>query len=103
MSVYVGSRTSEFGIRLALGAQPAGLLRSVLREGMVIALAGILAGIGGALLMTRALSKLLFGVTATDPLTFALAFAVLVAVGLAAGYAHHAPGTLIGLARRVGC
>jgi putative ABC transport system permease protein len=70
MSVYVTSRTREFGIRLALGAQPRDLLYSVLREGLLLAGAGIVVGIIGAFILTRTVSSLLFEVSATDPLVF---------------------------------
>src|SRR6185436_4887070 len=63
MSVYVGSRIPEFGIRLALGAQPVRLLRSVLGEGLLLTLVGVALGIGGALLLTRTITSLLFEVS----------------------------------------
>jgi len=84
MSLYVGSRKNEFGIRLALGAQPRVLLRLVLREGILLIAAGIGIGVGGALLLTRAMASLLFEVSPTDPLVFTGVPLLLVSVALAA-------------------
>jgi len=70
MSVYVASRTNEFGIRLALGAQPSNLIRSVLREGLMLTLSGVVVGIAGAFLLTRTITSLLFEVSPTDPIVF---------------------------------
>ena len=84
MAVYVGSRKNEFGIRMALGAQPGVLLRSVLREGMVLIAAGIAIGIGGALVVTRAITSLLFEVSPTDPVVFTGVPLLLVVVALVA-------------------
>lgn len=71
ISYSVARRTNEFGIRMALGAQSADVLRRVLREGLILGLIGLACGIGGAALLTRFLAELLFGVSPTDPLTFA--------------------------------
>jgi predicted permease len=84
MSLYVGSRKNEFGIRLALGAQPSVLLRLVLREGMLLIAAGIAIGVGGALVLTRAMASLLFEVSPTDPVVFTGVPLLLVFVALAA-------------------
>ncbi|MEK6321110.1 MAG: ABC transporter permease [Acidobacteriota bacterium] len=84
MSLYVGSRKNEFGIRLALGAQPRVLLRLVLREGMLLIAAGIAIGAGGALVLTRAMASLLFEVSPTDPVVFTGVPLLLVLVALAA-------------------
>lgn len=84
MSLYVGSRKNEFGIRLALGAQPGVLLRLVLREGMLLIAAGIAIGVGGALVLTRAIASLLFEVSPTDPVVFTGVPLLLVFVALAA-------------------
>lgn len=70
MSVYVISRTREFGIRLALGAQPKDLLYSVLREGLLLADVGIAVGIIIALILTRTVSSLLFEGSPTDLTVF---------------------------------
>jgi predicted permease len=84
MSLYVGSRKNEFGIRLALGAQPGVLLRSVLREGMVLIAAGVAVGLVGALALTRTIASLLFQVSPTDPIVFTGVPLVLVVVALIA-------------------
>jgi len=86
MSVYVGSRTKEFGIRLALGAQPNALLLSVLRQGLLLTIAGVAVGIAGALALTQTIKSLLFEVSATDPLVFAGIPMLLVIVALLACY-----------------
>jgi len=75
MSYTVNQRTREFGIRMALGAEPRGIVRLVLTEGLVLTLKGIVCGALGALLIARLLRSSLFGVTATDP---AIYFAILV-------------------------
>ena len=84
MHYSVAQRTNEIGIRMALGARSAEVLRMVIRQGMRLALIGLGAGAAGSLLVTRMLSSLLFGVTPTDPLTFTLVFALIGAVALAA-------------------
>jgi ABC-type antimicrobial peptide transport system permease subunit len=75
----VAQRTKEIGVRLALGADRRGVVRMVAAQAMGLAAIGIAAGIVGALLATRVLQTLLFGVTPTDPVTFA-GVAVLVGV-----------------------
>jgi putative ABC transport system permease protein len=86
MSLYVSSRTKEFGIRLALGAQPARLRLSVLGQAMLLTAAGVVVGIAGALALTRTISSLLFEVSARDPLVFTLIPLLLVIVSLVACY-----------------
>ncbi len=86
MSVYVGSRTKEFGIRLALGAEPNHLMRSVLRQGLLLTSAGVVAGMAGALALTQTIRSLLFEVSATDPIVFTGIPVLLVMVALAACY-----------------
>ena len=86
MSLYVSNRTTEFGIRLALGAQPSALLRSVLRQGLTLTLAGVVAGTAAAFALTRTLASLLFEVSATDPAVFFSVPLLLVAVALVACY-----------------
>jgi predicted permease len=86
LSHMVGTRQREIGIRLALGAQIRSVRSLVLREGAVLALAGVVAGLGAALAATRALSTLLYGVSARDPLTFALAAAALLAIAATAAW-----------------
>ena len=73
LSYSVSRRQREIGIRLALGAQTSAVRALVVREGAVLAVAGVTVGLAGALAATRALGTLLFGVSARDPLTFALA------------------------------
>ena len=86
MSVYVGSRTKEFGIRLALGAEPGALRRVVLRQGMLLTAIGVIVGIGGAFALTRMIASLLFEVSATDPVVFTAIPLLLVIVSLMACY-----------------
>ena len=86
VSYSVTQRTREFGIRMALGARPAQVLMPVLREGVVLAAIGITLGIAGALALTRVLERFLFGVGATDPLTFVAVAIVLLGVTLVASY-----------------
>jgi len=81
MNYAVARRTHEIGIRMSLGAGRAEVLRMVLRQGLGQALAGGAAGIAGALLLSRFMAKMLYGVKATDPATFG---GVAVVLGLAA-------------------
>lgn len=86
MTYAVSQRTREIGIRMALGAQVRDVLRLVVSQGMYMALVGIVLGLTGAFLLTRALASLLLGVGATDPLTFVGVPALLIAVALLACY-----------------
>jgi putative ABC transport system permease protein len=82
----VAQRTREIGIRMALGADKAQVLRMILRQGAAIAAIGLITGTGTALLATRALSTMLFGVDAHDPAIFIGVAASLLVVVLAASY-----------------
>lgn len=82
----VTQRTREFGLRLALGAEVDDVLRLVLCDSLKTAVVGIAIGIAGALVLTRAMTSLLYGVSASDPLTFASVAILLVLVGLLASY-----------------
>jgi len=84
ISYLVGQRTHELGIRLALGAQRRDVLRLVLSHGMKMALGGVALGLVAAFGLTRLLEKMLFGVSATDPLTFAVIAMLLTTVALLA-------------------
>jgi putative ABC transport system permease protein len=80
----VARRTREIGIRIALGARTADVLRLIVVQGMRLVLAGALVGLAGALALTRLLRSLLFGVSSADPLTFAIIPVLLAAVALLA-------------------
>ncbi len=82
ISYSVSRRMHEMGVRMALGANSADVLRLVMREGLVLTGAGILLGVGGALFVARGLQSLIFGVSTTDPVTYATAVAVIVAAAL---------------------
>jgi putative ABC transport system permease protein len=86
LSYMVGRRQREIGIRLALGAQTQSVRALVVREGGALAVLGVVAGLAAAVAVTRALGSLLYGISARDPLTFALAGAVLLAIGLVASW-----------------
>jgi putative ABC transport system permease protein len=84
MSYSVAQRTNEIGIRMALGAQTRDVLGMIVKDGVKIVGIGLLLGIGGALLLTRLLETLLFGVTTRDPLTFLFIAALLSLVAMLA-------------------
>jgi putative ABC transport system permease protein len=86
MSYTVSQRTSEIGLRMALGADARQVLGTVVREGLLLTCLGVAIGAVGAVAGTRAMSRLLFGVTSTDPLTYFGVSALLIAVAFAACY-----------------
>jgi ABC-type antimicrobial peptide transport system permease subunit len=82
----VSRRTREFGVRIALGATSGNVLRMVLGQGMRTIVIGVAIGIAGSFALTKTVSSLLFGVTATDPITFVGVTLLLIAVALVACY-----------------
>jgi ABC-type antimicrobial peptide transport system permease subunit len=84
VTYLAGQRTHEIGIRMALGAKQSTVLGMVLREGMKMIILGVGIGLLASAVLTRLMASLLFGVSATDPLTFAGVGAILVLVALAA-------------------
>jgi predicted permease len=86
ISYLVGQQTREIGIRIALGAQRGDVLRLILGDGARMALLGVAIGIAAAFGLTRLMAKMLYGVSATDPITFVLVALVLILVALAACY-----------------
>ena len=88
----VSQRTREIGIRMALGAQPAGLRGMFLRHGLTLAGIGAMVGLAGAALLTRLMKALLFGITAMDPLTYAAVAGLLIAARRARQLSAGAPG-----------
>jgi putative ABC transport system permease protein len=86
ISYTVSQRKREIGIRFALGAQGGDVLQMVLKQGAKMAMVGVAIGIGAAFALTRLMRNLLFGVTAHDPVTFAVVAALLILVALLACY-----------------
>ena len=86
LSFAVTQRTQEIGVRLALGARPADVLRMVVAHGLKLFLLGLAIGIAGALALSRLLAHLLFGVSAGDPLSYVSVTVLLAAVTLLACY-----------------
>ncbi|HEY6231828.1 MAG TPA: ABC transporter permease, partial [Pyrinomonadaceae bacterium] len=86
ISYLVNQRTQEIGIRMALGAQMGDIMRMVLRQGMVLVLTGVALGLAASWLLTRLMSRLLYQVSATDPVTFGSISLLLIAVALLACY-----------------
>jgi putative ABC transport system permease protein len=86
MNYSVTLRTREIGLRMALGAQQGQVLLLILKQGLILTLIGIGIGLAGALALTRVMSSLLFGVDATDPVTFIAIVPLLALVSLIACY-----------------
>jgi putative ABC transport system permease protein len=86
VSYNVGQRTREVGLRMALGAQSRDVTRLILAQGLGLAGLGLAAGLAGAILVTRSLSGLLFGVRPVDPATYAVVAVLFLAAGLSACY-----------------
>jgi putative ABC transport system permease protein len=86
ISYVVSQRTRELGIRIALGATRERVMRLVLNQGLALTIAGIAIGLAGSYWLARLISKLLFGVTPADPLTFGSVASVLLAVAWLASY-----------------
>jgi predicted permease len=95
ISYISGQRTHEIGVRMALGAQPTDVLRMIVGQGAVLALVGIAIGAAAAFGLTRLMSKMIFGISTHDPLTFGVVAFLLCAVAVVACYfpARHATRT----------
>jgi ABC-type antimicrobial peptide transport system permease subunit len=87
ISYMVAQRTNEIGIRMALGAQRAGVIRMILRDVLTTVLLGLAAGVPGALLASKLVSSFLYGIKPNDPLALAAAVGILLCAVLLAGYA----------------
>jgi len=84
LAYSVAERTREFGIRMALGGTERRVLSLVLRQGVTLSIVGVIVGLGGAAVVTRLASTLLFGITPTDPLTYIAVSTVMLLVAVAA-------------------
>jgi putative ABC transport system permease protein len=86
LSYSVAQRRHEFGIRLALGAEPADILRLVLRQGLILAIAGIAIGLTASLLLTQLMSSVLYKIGTHDLITFVLAPLFFLCIALLASF-----------------
>jgi putative ABC transport system permease protein len=86
MAYFVSQRVREIGVRMALGAQRADVMKLIVWKGMSLALAGVTLGLVAAFVLTRLIAGLLFGVSATDPLTLVAFTMVLGSVAFLANY-----------------
>lgn len=104
LSSLVRQRVSEIGVRMAFGAQPSGIFRMVVSQGLALSAVGIGIGLVAALLLTRGMTKLLIGVTPTDPLTFLTMVAVFLFIAILASWlpARRAAGVQPNVALRDG-
>jgi putative ABC transport system permease protein len=104
LSSLVRQRGTEIGVRMAFGAPPSGIFRMVVGEGLKLSAIGVVVGLVAALLLTRAMTKLLIGVTPTDPLTFAGMVAVFFVIAVLACFipAHRAASVEPNVALREG-
>lgn len=94
LSTLVRQRTAEIGVRMALGAAPAGIFRLVVGQGMMLSLAGVVLGLAAALLLTRAMTSMLVGVKPTDAVTYAAMAILFFAIAALSSWApaHRAAG-----------
>jgi len=86
MSYSVAQRIHEIGIRMALGARRTDVLKMIVNQGLKLVSIGMMLGLAAAFLLTRVLQSLLFGISATDPVTFFVISLVLLAVAILASY-----------------
>jgi predicted permease len=86
ISYLVAQRTHEIGVRMALGATQRNVVRLVVGQGMRVVVAGVVTGLAGALLLTRLMTSVVYGVRVTDPVTYGVVSVLLVAVALLASY-----------------
>jgi putative ABC transport system permease protein len=86
ISYSVGQRTQEIGLRMALGALPRDISRAVVGEAMLLAGVGLVIGVGGALVVTRVMTSMLFEVSTADPASFAVTIVTLAGTALAAAW-----------------
>ena len=86
MAFLVQTRTHEIGVRMALGAQAIDILRMIVLQGLTITFAGIVIGVVTAIMLTRLMSGLLFGVSASDPVTLVAISLLILLIALIASY-----------------
>jgi ABC-type antimicrobial peptide transport system permease subunit len=84
LAYQIGERTTEFGVRLALGAPARSIVGAVLKQGMMPTVAGVGIGVAVAAVLTRGMTSLLFGITPLDPVTYLVVVALLVTAALVA-------------------
>jgi ABC-type antimicrobial peptide transport system permease subunit len=95
MAFVVSQRAQEFGIRLALGAKPRDILDLAFRPGLMLTATGTIVGLGASIVVTRLMASLLFGVSASDPMTFAVVPVLLGIVTMAACFIPARRATLV--------